>query len=147
MYNAFTVNDATFYTILGIFSICNIICMWRIFSKLYNVAGWKSIVPLYNTYIMSMHTFNNWYMMFIPLFASIGVLLSAFVFKSLALYFIFGTIATVSSIITTYLFSKTLHKSTGVALCCVLLPVIGLFIIAFSENSQYTGPISSEDVA
>lgn len=45
-----------------IISIWTIVCMWRLFTKA-GEAGWKSIIPFYNTYIMfQLFTGNGWYM-------------------------------------------------------------------------------------
>lgn len=124
-------------------ALISIVCMWRIFSKHYGVAGWKSIIPFYNVYTMSRFTFNNGLVMFYPAFTIFVGMAFLFLLNSpagLIIYSVFAFIALVLSAVISFKFAKQLNDSTLFAVLYILIPVIGLPCIAFSENTAYKGP-------
>ena len=52
----------TIFAIVAVFVICwyilNVVAYWRIFTKA-GEAGWKSLIPVYNTYVQYKLTWNT----------------------------------------------------------------------------------------
>lgn len=112
---------ATVLTIIGIETVLLVImfvALWKIFTKA-GEAGWKSLIPIYNLYIMfKISGMSGWWilLMLVPLVNVIGsILLSLNLAKSFGRSQLFG-------IVGLYIFG-----------------LIGFPILAFGE-SQYVGP-------
>jgi len=94
-----------------------IVALWKIFGKA-GEAGWKSIIPIYNTYILfKIVTGNGWKMLFmlIPLFN-----------------FVYG-------IMFCFKLAKAFGKGTGFGFGLLFLPNIFTLILGFGSAS-YVGP-------
>lgn len=94
-----------------------IVCMWAIFEKA-NVAGWKSIVPFYNTYCLYKITWGN-----------------GWVFLSLLI----PIVNVIVGIITMYKLAKSFGKGVGFFIGLLLLGIIFYPLLAFSD-AEYIGP-------
>ncbi len=103
--------------------VFSIVCMWKVFVKA-GEAGWKSIVPIYNMWIMAeLAGKPGWWA-----FAS---LLSVIPFV--------GWIGTLVVYAIIYLeFAKAFGKDTAFGILLLLLPVIGFAILAFGP-AKYVG--------
>lgn len=92
--------------------------MWKVFTKA-NEAGWKSLIPLYNTYtLLRIAGRNGWWMLglFVPL---LNIVILVMLALDLAKHF---------------------GKSTVFAIFGLLIfPLIGYPMLAFGE-AQYVGP-------
>ncbi len=122
--DAYYYNDALIYAImqaLGVIlflsigiSILLIIALWKIFNKA-GIAGWKSIIPVYNAYCLCKITWGSGWLFLVLLVPFVG-----FVF----------------SIITQYRLAKAFGKGIGFTIGLILLQPIFLLILAFG-NAEY----------
>jgi hypothetical protein len=111
-----------------------IISTWKMFTKA-GEEGWKSIIPIYNTYIVIKLAFGEgkeW--------------LISGVFLSMAGGYIDGSIGTLltlaGAIISVYIAYNFMKRfaDTGIAVASIFLPVIIYPIVGFSKKYQYTSP-------
>lgn len=94
-----------------------VVANWRIFEKA-GEAGWKSLIPFYNTYILFKITWDN------------GILfLLTFV----------PVVGTVMLWVTQYKLCKAFDKSTAFFIGMFFFSPIFLLILAF-DGSEYLGP-------
>lgn len=134
--------DATLPLLLGLFavalivSIITIISQWKLFKKA-DEEGWKSIIPLYNTYTMIKIAFGRgkeWLMA--------GVVLSMLalaVGTETPAGLILSLIGSVFSIYISFQFIRR-YTGVGMAVASLFFPVIIYPIVAFSDKYQYTSP-------
>lgn len=121
MGNEFYLNDGVIAAILAFFAaymlvifgigLLMIISMWRIYKKA-GFAGWKSIIPIYNTYIlMKIVKLPLWYflLLFIPL------------------------VNAIISIVMTVKLAKVFGKDVLFGLVIIFFPYIGYPILAFGK--------------
>lgn len=101
-----------------VLTIISIVSMWMIFTKA-GLAGWKSIIPIYNTYCLFKITWGN-----------------GWIFLSL----IVPVLDLVMWIITMYRLSKAFNKGMGFCLGLIILPIIFYPILAF-DHSKYDASI------
>lgn len=102
------------------------ICQWRLFSKA-GQAGWKILVPFYNTWTMNKIIFGEPYgwLMFASLIAFIPFV---------------GTVAAlVWGVYVNIQLAKAYGKSGAFCLLLLLLPIVAYPMLAFG-SSQYCGP-------
>lgn len=94
-----------------------IIAMWKIFTKA-NEAGWKCLIPIYNTYTeVKIVDGNGWkFLLFLIPFVNI-----------------------VYGIILIFRMAKSFGKGTGFGFGLLFLPLIFFLILAFGD-AQYVGP-------
>ncbi|MCR5430221.1 MAG: DUF5684 domain-containing protein [Eubacterium sp.] len=108
---------ATAYLVIAIIiCILTIIAMWKIFDKA-GEKGWKSIIPIYNTYIFFKITWGNgWFflLMLIP-------------FVNIVIY-----------IITLWKLAKVFDKGVGFFIGLLLLETIFTLILGFG-SAEYVG--------
>lgn len=125
-----------FFGILLIVSIITVIAQWRLFKKA-GEEGWKSIIPIYNTYTMIKIAFGRgkeWLMT--GLFFSI---LSLAIGTETSIGLILALIGSIFSIYISFQFIKR-YTGTGMAVASLFFPVIIYPIVAFSDRYQYTSP-------
>jgi hypothetical protein len=94
-----------------------IVAMWRIFSKA-GEAGWKAIIPIYNTIILLKIVGRPWWwllLLFIPL---VNIVILIIVYNDL---------------------SKSFGHGMGFTLGLIFLNIIFFLILAF-DKSRYLGP-------
>ena len=108
---------ATAYLVIAIIiCILTIIATWKIFTKA-GEKGWKSIIPIYNTYIFFKITWGNgWFflLMLIP-------------FVNIVIY-----------IITLWKLAKVFDKGVGFFIGLLLLETIFTLILGFG-SAEYVG--------
>ena len=93
-----------------------IACMWVIFEKA-NIAGWKAIVPLYNTYCLYKMTWGN-----------------GWIFLSL----IIPIVNIIVGIITIYKLAKVFGKGVGYFFGLLLLGILFYPLLAFSDTGTHS---------
>ena len=107
-------------------AILFLICQWKIFKKA-GEPGWKSIIPIYNTYIyLKICGIGAWFLIFF--------LLPLIPVEELQT--IFTVISGIASIYSSYKLSKAFGYGLGFTLGIIFLPIIFLPILAFN-NSEY----------
>ena len=94
-----------------------IACMWVIFEKA-NVKGWKSIIPLYNTYCLFKITWGNGWIFLALLVPVVNVIVA---------------------IMTMYKLAKVFGKGIGYFFGLLLLGIVFYPLLAFSD-AEYIGP-------
>ena len=135
----------TFLTVLCICYILLIIANWKIFTKA-GEAGWKSIIPIYNVYIMYKIvglSFLTW--LILPAVAS-GILSCIGAEGStlqLVCSFISGIIMLVVGIVYSNKLAKAFGKGTGFTVGLILLPNIFTLILGFG-SSEYDSSVTAE---
>lgn len=124
---------------LIIFYILYVIANWRIFTKA-GEAGWKSIIPIYNVYVLCKIigvSFWKW----VGIFFAIGVV--AAIFKNVA---IVSTILSIVQCVLTIVYGVIIARNTGDAfgkgtgfkVGLFFLPSIFQLILGFG-SAQYQG--------
>lgn len=99
-----------------VFAILIIISLWKIFQKA-GESGWKSIIPIYNVYILYKITWGSgWFF-----------LLSIIPFVGFIMY-----------IMTSYKLAKVFGKGFGYTLGLIFFPYVFQMILAFGK-SEYQG--------
>lgn len=99
------------------FVIFTIVCVWKVFTKA-GQPGWASLVPIYNAYIwLKVANRPGWWL----------------------LLFLIPLVNIVIAILTKIDVAKAFGKGGGFAVVLILLPIIGLPILAFG-NCVYTQP-------
>ena len=91
--------------------------MWVIFEKA-DLAVWKAIIPIYNTYCLCKITWGNGWIF---------------------LAFIVPLVNIVVAIMTMYKLAKVFGKGVGFCIGLIFLSVVFYPLLAFSD-SQYMGP-------
>ena len=91
---------------------------WKIFSKA-GEAGWASIIPFYNQYILSKITFGNGWLFLLLLIPVVNAIFM---------------------IVLMYKLAKVFGHGIGYTLGLIFLPFIFLLIIAFGK-SEYQGAL------
>ena len=137
--------------------------IWKLFTKA-GEAGWKSLIPVYNTYIMYKISGKK-NLFWIQLGLGIAIIILSIVFIvsmifSLAMLFggsglessyvvfwvslVLLLVASIASFVVQCFFSVGLAKSFGqetlFAVGLIFLSPIFIAILAFSKNIQYVGP-------
>lgn len=120
--------------ILGcsILLIIGIVSNIVIFQKHYGLPGWYAIIPIFNSYKQSQKTFGDDY-------GWVGLLIVVLGMFSGVGYWI-SILLLIASIWYSWQVYSRLTDSDRLKILAILLPFIGLPIIAFSSNTKYTGP-------
>lgn len=108
---------STFYLIILSIYVLLVIAWWNIFRKA-GEAGWKSLIPFYNTYILFQIAWGNGWL------------------------FLLGFIPVVSLVVTIIMnvkLSRAFGHGTGFAIGLILIPNLFTLILGF-DNSTYLGP-------
>lgn len=108
---------STFCLIILSIYVLLVIAWWKIFQKA-GEAGWKSLIPLYNTYILFKISWGNGWL------------------------FLLGFIPVVSLVMTIIMdvkLSRAFGHGTGFAIGLFLIPNIFTLILGF-DSSTYLGP-------
>jgi hypothetical protein len=108
---------ATFFIVWLIAVVFLIVIYWRIFTKA-GVAGWKSLIPVYSSYLFYKIGWGNGWMFLCVLIPVIG--------------FIFPLILNIK-------IARAFGKDIGFGIGLIFLPIIFLPLLAFGNN-QYIGP-------
>lgn len=105
-----------FFIVALVVAVLTIVGYWKIFSKA-GEAGWASIIPLYDQYILSKITFGTGWLFLLLLIPFVN-----FIFM----------------IVMMYKLSKSFGHGIGFTIGLIFLPFIFLLIIAFGK-SEYKG--------
>ena len=124
-----------------IFHVLLIIAQWKIFTKA-GEAGWKSLIPIYNLYIMYkmvgmspvLYIILSFVAAFLTEFAQ-----SIETTPQIAMALIGGVILLWVDIIYAKKLSKAFGKGTGFMIGLILLPNIFQMILGFG-SAEYEGP-------
>ena len=109
--------NGTFSTIVTVvLGVLSIVAMWRIFEKA-GIAGWKSLIPLYSTYILYQITWGKGWKFLLLLIPIVNIVIG---------------------IKTSCKLSKAFGKSTGFTWGLVLLNTLFILILGF-DKSEYQG--------
>ena len=99
------------------FCVLSIVAMWKIFEKA-GEPGWKSIIPIYDLYILFKIAWGK----------GILFLLLLIPVANIVVYFILY-----------WKLAKSFDQSTGMCVLMLLFPQIVMLILGFG-NSEYIGP-------
>lgn len=115
-----------------------IIAWWKIFKKA-GQAGWKSIIPIYNVYILCKITKINFWICMLLIPVVIGIL-NTLVFKDNQSIssLISGVYTLVIEIVISYRLAKAFGKGIGYTLGLIFLPNIFTLILGFG-SAKYVG--------
>ena len=120
--------------------ILQIIADWKIFSKA-GVAGWKSIIPIVNTFVEYDICWSGLYGLLFMVTSIVASVMStgegAPVWKSIIVC-ICGIIAVVLHIVQSFKLSKAFGHGIGMCLVLIILGPIGRIILGFG-GSEYVG--------
>ncbi len=97
--------------------VLSIVAYWRIFEKA-GEAGWKSIIPIYDVYILFKIAWGKGWMFLLLLIPVVNIVIY---------------------IMMLYKLNKAFDKGVGFFILLLLLPNIGYLILAF-DGSEYIGP-------
>jgi hypothetical protein len=135
IYTTNNINWSVLWPIILGFSILIIIAIVSnvvIFQKHYELPGWYAIIPFFNSFEQSQKTFGEEYgwigliIVIVGLFSGVGYWISIPLL--------------IASIWYSWQVYSRLTDRDGLKVLAILLPFIGLPIIAFSSNTKYTGP-------
>ena len=127
------------YLIILVAEIITIISTWLIYQKA-NVAGWKSLIPFYSSYVLitKIAKLNWWWFLIancsIITFPSIILIGTESINKIINLTYI---LTIFGAFVCYYNVAKKFHRSTFEAILMMIIPVIMYPIIAFSKNCNY----------
>ena len=108
----------TFWVVFAIMMIILIIANWKIFEKA-GIAGWKCLIPFYNTYCMYKLVFGSGWLFLLQLIPIVNIVIS-FVFL--------------------YKFVTVFGHGLGYMLGLIFLSPVFYLILAFG-SSEYEGPL------
>ena len=109
---------AAYLIVVLVLFVLLVIAYWKIFEKA-GEAGWKSIIPIYNTYIITKIATGNGLLFLLILIPGVGAL--------------------IWEILLAVKLSKAFGKGVGFILGLIFLPNIFWLILGFG-GSQYIGP-------
>ena len=120
-----------------VFYLLSVIGKWKVFSKA-GIAGWKSVIPIYNKYffcqICGLNTIWVWILLGSAI-VSILVPPLAFVYSLALIYFL---------ILQALSLSKSFGKSDGFAIGLIFAAPI-FYLLLGSKRSEYKGPLPVND--
>lgn len=96
-------------------SVFQIICYWRVFEKA-GVPGWKSLIPIYNTYVLCDLVWGEGLKMFLFLIPIANIYFTIRLYLS---------------------FAKVFGKDVGFGIGLMFLQPIFVGILAFDSSSYY----------
>ncbi|MCH3971941.1 MAG: DUF5684 domain-containing protein [Oscillospiraceae bacterium] len=129
------------HVILTVIYVFYVVALWRVFTKAH-VAGWKSVVPFYNLYLLFKISWDK--KMFWALF---GSLLLAALMRSFSGMFVpemLASLLTIVADIVYILMNVNLSRSFGnqgwFTLGLIFLNPAFIVILGFSTRQKYLGP-------
>ncbi len=109
--------STTYYIISLVVYVLLIVAWWKIFQKA-GEAGWKSLIPIYNLYILFKIVWGNGWMCLLMLIPCVNIVIDILMSIKLA---------------------KAFGKGTGFGIGLIFLPNIFALILGFGD-AQYIGP-------
>ena len=98
-------------------SILAIVGLWKMYAKA-GEPGWKSIIPIYNTYILFKLVWGNGWKFLLLLVPIVNIVIL---------------------IMIAWKTGKAYGGGTGISLLCVFFPTIAYLVLGFG-NFEYVGP-------
>ena len=127
-------------------SILVIVARWIIFKKA-GYQGWESIIPFYSDYVMCDIVFGRgFYFLILAIPSIVAGIQSASESDSSALGSFLTFVAGVFSMVMYYKLAGVFNKGSGFGVGLALLTPIFLMILAFDNNSYYSGPSTKAPV-
>ena len=129
---------ATFFIVFIVIYVLLVIALWKIFTKA-GEAGWKSLIPIYNAYVLcKIIGVKFWtYVIIIPIV--LGFVTSIIFSKNPQTGSIITSIYTLGlTIYLDYKLAKAFGKGVGFTIGLVLLPNIFQLILGFG-SAEYVG--------
>ncbi len=121
-----------------IWYILQVIARWKIFTKA-NEAGWKSLIPIYNEYILYKISWRTMFFWLLLLFGLIGSFFSGTNNAALqSINAIFMIVAGIIEIIAFHMLSKSFGHGLPFTLGLIFLNPLFMLILALGK-STYTG--------
>ena len=115
---------ATYGIILLLITIAQIVAMWKVYSEA-GEAGWKSLIPIYNTVVLfRISGLSPWLVL---------------VYLTSIIPFIGWIAILVLTIVQANKLSKSFGKDIGYTIGLIFLPTIFYMILGFG-NASYVGP-------
>ena len=127
---------ATIIIFGSIFYILLIIAWWKLFTKA-GVAGWKSIIPIYNVYKFCQIIGMSFWIIYLVIPLVIGVV-GAIINNQDVSNTLSSFYAGFVDVYTAILLGRAFNKGTGFKVGLVLLPNIFLLILGFNTD-KYVG--------
>lgn len=132
------------FTFIGFGIICYVLLVigrWVMFEKM-GTAGWKSIIPFYNTYVEYSHTWDGKMWIFTDGFICISSIIKAYQTSGALLYIssILLFIGTIAKIVGFYRLSKAFGKSGLYTILLWISQPIFTAVLGFG-SSTYVGNI------
>ncbi len=121
----FLIIPLIFLTLLVLLSIAN----WKLFKKA-GRKGWESIIPFYNSYVLTEIAGLNWWW-FLLLIASSVIPSYSDLFGIAFLVTLFGLFNCYYNI------AKKFSKTQGQSICAGIFSFVYVFIFGFSKNERY----------
>ena len=127
---------ATWAIVVILWYVLQVIAYWRIFTKA-GEAGWKSLIPIYNTYVQYRISWDAKFFWILALIAVVTGILSAVelpfvpLLGGLAIWFI--------NVVAFYKLSLAYGHGVGFAIGLFFLSPIFMLILGLG-SSQYQGP-------
>lgn len=124
-----------FITVLIAFYVLLVIANWRIFTKA-NEAGWKSLIPIYNSYILYKISWSPLYFLLI-IILSIIVTVMTFVSGALPVIiigFILYAVIAVIQILAIYKLAKAYGHGIGFTIGLIVLNPVFMLILGFGKS-------------
>lgn len=119
-------------------AIVTIIGMWKVFTKA-GQEGWKSIIPVYNLYILcKIVGVNPWWILIVFLSGIVGLIPIIGWLVEIAVYVYFGILLAKST-------ANSFGKDTGFAVGLYFLSTIFFCILGFG-SAKYVGPKPMNDI-
>lgn len=131
---------AAFAVIVLVWYVLLVIAQWKIFTKA-GEAGWKSIIPFLNTYVLFKISWKPLWFWITLILAVVFAILSSFAADSvlaLVLLYIVDIAVAVIGIIQYVKLSKAYGHGAGFALGLIILNPIFMLILGLG-SSQYVG--------
>lgn len=129
------------YAVVGVVMICwyilNTVAYWRIFTKA-GEAGWKSLIPFYNTYVQYKLTWNTKMFFISFLLSMIAGSLTMVGGAAENIGYVFSLIMALIQLTALYKLAEAFGRGVLFAVGLVFLNPIFLLILAFSNN-KYEG--------
>jgi fumarate reductase subunit C len=110
-----------------------IVVRWKMFEQA-GEDGWKSIIPFYNTWVLKDIAEVNWWWFLIALLSTVITTGSSSDAESS-----YSMVLSVGSLLANLVFytniAKKYGKDTGFGVLCAILPIIGLPMLVFGNNT------------
>ena len=135
----------TFVLLVIAFYVLLVVAQWKMFTKA-GVEGWKSIIPIYNTYMLFKIVWNTqsfWMLLGLGVIASILSAIGSGSSDPNIIIVILTLVACIALLVMDIKLSinmaKAYGKGIGFAIGLILLPNIFMLILGFG-SAQYIGP-------